>query len=47
MVIFSFFAFENVLKHLFLQCFLNINQNLAKKGQKTNDNFHIFQNTGY
>ena len=38
----SFFvAFENVLKHLFLQCFLNINPKLAKKGAK-NDNFSHF-----
>ena len=39
---FLFFAFENVLKYLFLQCFLNINQNLAKKRAKKNDNFSHF-----
>ena len=29
-------------KYLFLQCFLNINQNWAKKGAKKNDNFSHF-----
>ena len=32
---FHFFAFKNVLKYLFLQCFLNINQELPKKWPKT------------
>ena len=39
----AFFA-KNVLKYLFLQCFLNINQNLAKNGQ-TKRNLFTFCKT--
>ena len=39
---FHFFAFKNVLKYLFLQCFFNINQELPKKWPKKNDNFWHF-----
>ena len=42
-----FFAFENVLKYLFYSAFLNINQNLAKKGANKTITLHILQNTGY
>ena len=38
---FQFFVFKNVLKYLFYSVFLNMNQNLAKKGGK-NDNFSHF-----
>ena len=41
-----FFAFENVLEYLFLQCSLNINRILPQNGQKT-ITFHISQNRGY
>ena len=41
MVIFSYFCFWKCAEIPFLQCFLNINQNLAQKKGK-NDNFSHF-----
>ena len=44
-IVFVIFALKNVLKYLFLQCFVKIKKN-GKNAQKT-ITFHILQNTGW